>query len=62
MIDRSHNGISPHNFEFSPKHEPGIAAHINSSFEPIDCSTELFTDIILKKLLNAIYNFTKLVR
>ena len=32
MIEDPHNDTILHNSEFSPKREPGIAVHINSSF------------------------------
>ena len=37
MIEASHNDLLLHNFEFSPKRLSDIAAHIDSSFEPIEC-------------------------
>ena len=60
LIEASDNDLLLHNFEFSAKRESDIAAHIDSSFELIECVTELFTNKILRKLVNAINNFAKI--
>ena len=44
--EEAHNDQSPHDFEFIPTRQPGVADHINETFEPIDCFTELFSDEI----------------
>ena len=49
-INEEAHDQSDHNFEFSPTPQPGVADHINETFEPIDCFTWLFSDEILQKL------------
>ena len=60
-IDKeAHNDQSPHDFEFLPTQQPGVADHINETFEPIHCFIELFSDKILQKLSKMINSFTKI--
>ena len=47
--EEAHNDQLRHHFEFLPTRQPGVADHINETFEPIDCFTELFSDEILQK-------------
>ena len=58
--EEAHNDQSPHDFEFIPTRQPGVADHINETFEPIDCFTELFSDEILQKLSKIINSFAKI--
>ena len=56
----AHNDQSPHDFEFLPTQQPGVADHIKETFEPIDCFTELVSDEILQKLSKMISSFAKI--
>ena len=58
--EEAHNDQSPHDFEFLPTQQPGVADHINETFEPIDCFTELVNDEILQKLSKMISSFAKI--
>ena len=58
--EEAHNDQSPHDFEFLPTQQPGVADHINETFEPIDCFTELVSDEILQKLSKMISSFAKI--
>ena len=49
-INEEAHDQSDHDFEFSPTPQPGVADHINETFESIDCFTWLFSDEILQKL------------
>ena len=48
-LTKKHNNQSPHDFEFLPTKQPGVADHINETFEPLHCFTELFSAEILQK-------------
>ena len=58
--EEAHNDQSPHDLEFLPTRQPGVADHINETFGPIDCFTVLFSDEILQKLSKLINSFAKI--
>ena len=58
-IDKGKISETTHNFEFQPAKEPGVAAHINETFTPIDCFFEFLDNEMLKHIVKMINSYAK---
>ena len=58
-IEASNISETTHNFDFRPKQEPGVAAHTNKNFEPIDCFFQFTDDEVLGHIVKIMNSYTK---
>ena len=59
IIEAGNISETTHNFDFRPKQEPGVAAHINGNFEPIDCFFQFIDDEVLGRIVKMINSYAK---